>query len=86
VGQSLKVAENIYLDPLLWIPDPVAWSNYREIFESGPVWSWTSNFTLVTVVTVIARTASSTLVAYGFARFSFAGNQALFILLLSSLI
>lgn len=85
VSTSLKIPENIYLDPPQWIPDPVAWSNYVEIFDVGPVWAWIYNSTFITIVGVIARTLSSIVVAYGFARFNFPGSRVLFILLLSSL-
>jgi ABC-type glycerol-3-phosphate transport system permease component len=53
LSTSLKIPENIYLDPPQWIPDPVAWSNYVEIFGVGPVWSWIYNSTLITVVAVL---------------------------------
>ncbi|MCE7987573.1 MAG: carbohydrate ABC transporter permease [Caldilinea sp. CFX5] len=85
ISTSLKIPENIYLDPPQWIPDPVAWENYVRIFDIGPVWSWIWNSTLITALTVILRTISSVVVAYGFARFAFPGSRALFILLLSSL-
>lgn len=85
VSTSLKIPENIYLDPPQWFPDPVAWTNYVEIFDVGPVWSWIYNSTLITLVSVLARTVSSVLVAYGFARFNFPGSRILFFLLLSSL-
>jgi multiple sugar transport system permease protein len=85
VSTSLKTPENIYLDPPQWIPDPVAWWNYIEILDVGPVWSWIFNSAFITVVSVLARTVSSVLVAYGFARFNFPGSRILFLLLLSSL-
>ena len=85
VSTSLKIPENIYLDPPQWIPDPVAWSNYIEIFDVGPVWAWIYNSTVITVVSVVTRTLSSIMVAYGFARFKFPGSRVLFFLLLSSL-
>lgn len=85
ISTSLKVPENIYLDPPQWIPDPVAWNNYIEILDVGPVWTWVWNSTLITTVSIVARTISSIVVAYGFARFAFPGSRALFILLLSSL-
>jgi ABC-type glycerol-3-phosphate transport system permease component len=85
VSTSLKIPQNIYLDPPQWIPDPVAWSNYVEIFDVGPVWAWIYNSSLITVVSVVTRTVSSILVAYGFARFNFPGSRIFFLLLLSSL-
>ncbi|RIK36600.1 MAG: sugar ABC transporter ATP-binding protein [Chloroflexi bacterium] len=85
VSTSLKAPENIYLDPPQWIPAPVVWGNYVQIFDIGPVWAWVTNSTLITVITVLARTVSSVLVAYGFARFRFPGSRVLFLLLLSSL-
>jgi ABC-type glycerol-3-phosphate transport system permease component len=85
VSTSLKTPENIYLDPPQWIPDPVQWSNYVEIFDIGPVWAWIYNSSWITAVSVVTRTLSSILVAYGFARFNFPGIRVLFLLLLSSL-
>lgn len=85
LSTSLKSSANIYLDPPQWIPDPVVWSNYLDIFKIGPVWTWIFNSTFITVVSVVLRTLSSVLVAYGFARFNFPGSRVLFLLLLSSL-
>lgn len=85
LSTSLKIPQNIYLDPPQWIPDPVAWTNYVEIFDVGPVWSWIFNSTFITVASVLLRTVSSILIAYGFARFNFPGSGFLFLLLLSSL-
>jgi len=85
LSTSLKIPQNIYLDPPQWIPDPVAWENYNLIFGIGPVWAWIANSTLITISTVVLRTLSSLDVAYGFARFAFPGSRILFILLLSSL-
>ncbi len=85
LSTSLKIPQNIYLDPPQWIPNPVAWENYSLIFDVGPVWAWIANSTLITVATVVLRTLSSLVVAYGFARFAFPGSRVLFILLLSSL-
>jgi len=85
LSTSLKTPANIYLDPPQWIPDPVVWMNYIDIFKVGPVWSWIFNSTLITAVSVVVRTLSSVLVAYGFARFNFPGIRVLFLLLLSSL-
>jgi len=85
LSTSLKPPANIYLDPPQWIPDPVVWMNYIDIFKVGPVWSWIFNSTLITAVSVVVRTLSSVLVAYGFARFNFPGIRVLFLLLLSSL-
>lgn len=85
ISTSLKIPQNIYLDPPQWIPDPIAWDNYLQIFDIGPVWSWIWNSTVITVASVVLRTVSSLIVAYGFARFAFPGSRFLFILLLSSL-
>jgi len=85
ISTSLKIPQNIYLDPPQWIPDPIAWDNYNQIFDIGPVWAWIWNSTVITASSVVLRTLSSLIVAYGFARFAFPGSRMLFILLLSSL-
>jgi multiple sugar transport system permease protein len=71
VSTSLKTLQQIAVWPPEWIPDPVMWSNYIEVFNAAPVALWLRN--------------SCSFVAYGFARLEFPGREALFLLLLSTL-
>lgn len=85
LSTSLKLPENIYLEPPQWIPNPIAWDNYIRVTEIGPIAAWVWNSTVITLVSVVSLTVSSLIVAYGFARFRFPGSRVLFIVLLSTL-
>ncbi len=65
---------------------PSRWTtqNYEQVFSQVPMWRWMGNTLLVAVLGVVATVASSSLVAFGFARLRFAGNQTLFALVIGT--
>ena len=85
VTTSLKTVPNLYVDPPQWIPTPTVWENYAEMWHIGKTGNWLINSSVVTVVSVAAVTVSSTVVAFGFARFRWPGSRLQFILVLSTL-
>jgi ABC-type glycerol-3-phosphate transport system permease component len=85
VSTSLKSMQQIAIWPPEWIPDPVMWRNYIEVFDAAPVWLWLRNSMVIVLADVIGSVFTCSFVAYGFARMKFPGRDALFILLLSTL-
>jgi multiple sugar transport system permease protein len=83
VSASLKTRETVFNNALL--PDPVQWSNYLEIWQRAPVLNWMLNSTMVSVLAAAAVTVSSALVAFAFAYFRFPFRNALFGLVLASM-
>ncbi len=63
---------------------PKEWhfENYAEAWSSQPFGTYFLNSILVTVLTTAGTILSSSLVAYGFARFRFRGKNILFMILL----
>jgi ABC-type glycerol-3-phosphate transport system permease component len=82
---SLKGKGQIYLPPPNWLPDPVMWSNYREIFDRLDFALFFRNTFLICILSTFGQLLSSSLVAYAFARIRFAGREALFILVLATM-
>jgi len=82
---SLLSPDLIFADPPVWIPVPVQWQNYAQMWAAGPFLDWVQNSVIVTAIGVVALTASSTLAAYGFARTKFVGRDKLFILVLATM-
>jgi ABC-type glycerol-3-phosphate transport system permease component len=82
---SLMAVGNMYLDPPQVIPDPVAWENYRVMWQTGPFAYWLANSALVTGIAIVATTFTSALVAFGFARTRFPGRDAFFVLVLTTM-
>ncbi|MCB0112799.1 MAG: carbohydrate ABC transporter permease, partial [Caldilineaceae bacterium] len=85
VSTSLKTLQQIAIWPPEWIPNPVMWSNYVEVFRVAPVMLWLRNSMVIVLANVIGGVVTCSFVAYGFARMRFPGRDALFILLLSTL-
>ena len=83
---SLKGPQEIYLFPPSWIPSEPRFSNYVKIWEQAPLARFYLNSVIVTTLAVFGTVVSSTLVAYGFARFEFPGRNLLFILVIAMLI
>jgi ABC-type glycerol-3-phosphate transport system permease component len=82
---SLMPLSQIGTIPPQWIPNPVMWENYTKALN---FWNFNRSFVntvIITFFTVVGSLLSCTLVAYGFARLRFPGRDALFIVLLASM-
>lgn len=84
LSSSLKAPHEIYVFPPKWIPDPVRWVNYREVFEFVSVVRYTVNTTMITFFSTLGVVLSSSLAAYSFARLRFKGRNLMFGLILST--
>ena len=85
VTSSLKLPATIYIFPPQWIPRPVYWSNYVEVFRVIPVGLYTRNTLTVSVGATLGQVLTSALVAYAFARIRFPGRDIAFGIILSTL-
>jgi ABC-type glycerol-3-phosphate transport system permease component len=84
VVSSLKNAENLFTMPPQWIPNPVRWSNYRDVFREIPFGRAWWNSTVVAVLATLGTVVSASIVAFGFARLRFPGRDKLFLLLIAT--
>lgn len=67
------------------IPQTVTFENYLNVWDEAPMLLWLGNTVLVTVLAATAVTISSALVAWGFSYFRFKGRDALFGLVLATM-
>lgn len=77
---SLKSLDQVFTDPLVWIPTPFHWSNYREALTSPafPFLTLLRNTLFYAGVSTIGIVFSSAMIGYAFARIEFWGRQVLF--------
>jgi len=68
-----------------WIPENIAWNNYRDTFSFGQWGRWTVNTVVITFISVIGQVLSTSLVAYSFARLRWPGRDKLFALVLATM-
>jgi multiple sugar transport system permease protein len=83
LSASVKPRAQVF-DNLL-IPRTWAWENYVEIWQAAPVAAWFLNSVVVSLAAAVAVTLTSSLVAFGFAYFRFPGRNALFGLVLATM-
>ncbi|MGG3836235.1 carbohydrate ABC transporter permease [Paenibacillus thiaminolyticus] len=85
ITTAVKTPEELYLFPPKWIPSVFQWDNFAKAWQSQPFGTYLNNSLIVTGLSLIGQLLSSSLVAYGFARFHFRGKDALFLILLASM-
>lgn len=85
LSTSLKESRLVFTSPPQWIPNPVDWANYVEVWNIVPLATGLANSLIVTVLVVVVGTLSSTMAAFAFAKLSFPYKRALFVALLSTL-
>jgi len=83
ISTSLKEAQDLV--GLRWIPTRLAWENYVDAFSFGMWPQWTLNTVIITVTSVIGQVLSSSLVAYAFSRLRWRGRDALFSIVLATM-
>ncbi|CAN5808458.1 carbohydrate ABC transporter permease [soil metagenome] len=87
ITSALKPDYKIFLWPPQWIPNPAQWSNFREAFANPllPFPIFFRNTLIIEVGMIAGRLISCVLISYGFARLEAPGKNALFTILLATL-
>ena len=68
----------------LW-PEPFAWGNFVDVFETAPLWKWAFNSFLYSSLGTLGLLVSSIPVAYAFSRLRWRGRDAVFLIVLVAL-
>ncbi len=84
LSSSLKDEGKIFLYPPQWLPNPWRFENYARVFDRIPFLRFYWNSTVVTTLTTAGQVISASIVAFGFARLRFPGRDALFLILLAT--
>ena len=72
------------LTPSLW-PHPFQWSNFVEVFRQAPLWRWMLNTLMYAGLATLGILVSSIPVAYALAKIRWKGRDAVFLIVLISL-
>ena len=76
---SLKRSNDVFTIPVQWIPDPVQWSNYVDIFTKANMVTWIENSLILAVIVTFLQVLTGSLAAYGFSKGRFPGRRLLFL-------
>ena len=85
ISSSLKPNYQIFETPPRWIPNPPAWGNYREALTILPFDRYVLNTAIISLLTILGHLLSCTLIAYAFARLRAPGRNALFVVVLATM-
>src|SRR5687768_13052704 len=85
LGTSLTPASEVIKSDRPFFPRTFAWSNYREALTTMPFHLFLKNTLIIVVLCVIGQTMSAALVAFAFARLRFPYRNALFLVVLSTM-
>jgi ABC-type glycerol-3-phosphate transport system permease component len=85
LSTSLKNPGDIFLFPPTWIPNPIRWENYVDAMTKADFGRYFLNTTIITLVDIVAKVMSCSLVAFAFARLRWWGRDVLFMVMLSTL-
>jgi multiple sugar transport system permease protein len=80
---SLMTSDQV-LSAHLW-PHPFRWSNYSDVFTKAPLWRWTLNTTIYSVLSTAGVLVSSIPVAYALACLRWRGREIAFWIVLIAL-
>jgi multiple sugar transport system permease protein len=86
LSTSFKTAQQALQLPVVWWPHPFLFSNYPDLFAALPYFRFFLNTFLYAGITIVGVCVSSSLVAYGFSRLRWPGRDAVFYVMLMTLI
>jgi multiple sugar transport system permease protein len=82
---SLKLSGHEIVYPPEWIPNPISWDNYPQVFRLMPVALYTRNTLFVAATATLFGVFTASLAGYGFAHLRFPGRNVMFSLCLSAM-
>jgi multiple sugar transport system permease protein len=85
LSTSFKSQQYVLTTPPQWIPHPATTGNYTRALHSDHFGQYFVNSVIVAVATTVLSLLLSSMMAYAFARFDFAGRELLFRILLLGL-
>lgn len=85
MSTSLKTQDQIFTYPIKWVPSPVRWGNYHDLFSTAPFGTYIWNTCILTFFGVLGSLTGSSIAGYAFARLRFRGRNTLFFIMLSTM-
>ncbi|MBZ2198097.1 carbohydrate ABC transporter permease [Occultella gossypii] len=85
LSSSLKRNIDVFVVPMNWIPDPVQWLNYVEVWiGSGSLLRFFGNSLLVSGTSLVGDLLTASMAGYAFAMLRFRGRDRIFFIYLAT--
>lgn len=85
ISTSLKNLGSVTTLPPEWIPRRFYWTNYADIFRLVPFGRYIWNTSFITLLDVMGKILSCSLVAFSFARLRWRGREVVFLIMLATM-
>ena len=85
LSTSLKESNLVYTIPPQWIPNPVDWQNYRDVWSAANLLTGIKNSCVITFSVMAFSTLTSSMAAFAFAKLRFPGKNVIFMMLLATM-
>lgn len=85
ISTSLKENKVVFSIPPQWIPNPIVFTKYIEVWKVAPLLSGFKNSAIVAFSVIIVGSFTSSLAAFAFAKLRFPHKNGLFMALLSTM-
>ena len=85
VSTSLKPEADVFVTPPKWIPNPITFVHYLEVWTRLPFARFFYNSVFVAAMTTIGDVFFATLAGYAFAKLKFPGRDQIFFIMLLTL-
>ncbi|ALE04862.1 sugar ABC transporter permease (plasmid) [Arthrobacter sp. ERGS1:01] len=82
---AFSTRADLYAPGLHFWPQHFTWSNFTDPIAQFPVWTWFGNSFTIAALTTAITVVCNLLAGYAFAKLRFRGKNALFLLLLSTM-
>jgi multiple sugar transport system permease protein len=76
---SFKTNNRVFTVPIQWIPDPVVWQNYVDIWARSDMTTWWKNTLILSCAVTFLQVLTGSFAAYGFSKMRFRGRNVLFL-------
>jgi len=86
LSTAFKTGENVYAFPPQFIPNPISFKNFIDVFDIMPLWKYIYNTVYMTVLGVGLNLLFCTITAYPLARIQFPGRNFIFYAIVSTMV
>ena len=85
LSTSLKTQGTVFSMPPEWFPSTIHWGNYVDVFRTVPFARFVLNTSKLTLLNVVGKVISCSLVAFASARLRWRGRDIVFLIMLATL-
>ncbi|KRE55915.1 carbohydrate ABC transporter permease [Paenibacillus sp. Soil750] len=85
VSTAFKTQEHVFDLPPKWIPDPITWNNFVDVWNKAPLLTGFMNSAIIVVCVLGVGLFVSAMAAYAFSKFDFPFKETIFLCLLATM-